>query len=81
MSVPYEAAPLYAPQVVEMAPPQKSWLETAGWPEPITHIQCKAHQNMVRIALYQINKSKSKSYSPEGRNTSICCLYVVNVTN
>ena len=46
----YEAAPLYVPQGVEMGgggSPLKNWLDTAGWPEPITDIQCKGHPKHV----------------------------------
>ena len=50
VSVPYKAAPLYASQGAEMGgggSPLKNWLDTAGWPEPITDIQCKAHPKHV----------------------------------
>ena len=43
-SVPYEAAPLYAPHGAQMEGrglPLKNWLDTAGWPEPIADVQCK----------------------------------------
>ena len=45
LSVLCEAAPLYAPQGVEMGgggSPSKTWIDTAGWPEPVADAQCKA---------------------------------------